>query len=98
LYFLFFFCGNSKMGNNNDFFKKIKGPIIAGWERDMGMILWPNQISIRICGWSSDRLVDPIKIGSTGSPTQRPKNYGWPVVSQQLGALHQYRAPSQRSF
>jgi len=28
--FSLFFCGNSKMGNNNDFLKTIKGPIIAG--------------------------------------------------------------------
>jgi len=40
----------------------------------------------------------PIKIRSTGSPTRRPKNYGQPVVSQPLGALHQYRAPSHMSF
>jgi len=37
--------------------------------------------------------MDPIKIGSTGSPTLWPKNYGRPIVSQPLGALHQYRAP-----
>jgi hypothetical protein len=33
----------------------------------------------------------------TSSPTLRPKTCGLPVVSQPLGALHQYRAPSLRS-
>ena len=39
----------------------------------------------------------PQKIGSTDSPTLRLKTCGRPVVSQPLGALHQYRAPSLRS-
>jgi hypothetical protein len=39
----------------------------------------------------------PDKTRSTGSPTLQPKTYRWPVVSQPLGALHQYRAPSLRS-
>jgi hypothetical protein len=42
----------------------------------------------------SDHLVDPIKIESTGSPTRRLINYGRPVVSQPLVALHQDRVPS----
>jgi hypothetical protein len=79
------------------FFKILRRPIIASSGRDMGTILRPIRISIRICGWSWDRLVDPKKIGSTGSPTLRTKTYSRPVVSQLLGALHQYRAPSLRS-
>jgi hypothetical protein len=82
----------------DDFKKKIRRPIIAGWGRDMGTILRPIRISIRICGWRWDRLVDPKKIGSTGSPTLRLKTCGRPVVSQLLGALHQYRAPNLRSL
>jgi hypothetical protein len=79
-------------------FQKIsRRPIIAGWGRDMGTILRPIRISIRICGWRWDRLVDPKKFESTSSPTLRPKTCGRPVVSQPLGALHQYRAPSLRS-
>ena len=72
-------------------------PIIAGWGRDMGMILRPIPISIRICGWRLDRPVDPIKIGCTGSPTLRQRTCGRPVVSQPLGAPNQYRAPNLRS-
>jgi len=68
-------------------------PIIAGWGRDMGTILRP----IRICGWRLDRLVDPIKIGCTGSPTLRSRTCGRPVMSQPLGAPNQYRAPNLRS-
>ena len=79
------------------FLKSFRRPIIAGWGRDMGTILRPIQISIQICGWRWDRLVDLKKIRSAGSPTLRPKTYGRPVVSQPLGALHQYRAPSLRS-
>ena len=79
------------------FFKIFRRPIIVGWGRDMGTILRPIRIVIQICGWRWDRLVDPKKIGSTGSPTLRPKTCGRPVVSQPLGALHQYRAPSLRS-
>jgi hypothetical protein len=63
----------------------------------MGTILRPIQISIQICGWRWDRLVDPKKIRSMGSPTLRPKTCSRPVVSQPLRALHQYRAPSLRS-
>jgi len=63
----------------------------------MRTILRTIRISIRICGWRWDRLVDPKKIRSTGSPTLRLKTCGWPVVSQPLGALHQYWAPSLRS-
>ena len=62
----------------------------------MRTILRTIQISIRICGWRWDRLVDPKNIGSTGSPTLRPKTCGQHIVSQPLGALHQYRAPSLR--
>ena len=39
-----------------------KRPIIVGWGRDMGMILQPIQISIRIYGWRLDRPVHLIKI------------------------------------
>jgi len=63
----------------------------------MGTMLRPIRISIRIYGWRLDRLMDPKKIRSTGSPTLRLKTCGRPVVSQPLGALHQYRAPSLRS-
>jgi hypothetical protein len=73
-------------------------PIIASWGRDMGTICRPIQISIQICGWRQDRLVDPIKIGSTGSPTLRLKTCVRLVVSQLLEALHQYRTPSLRSL
>jgi len=72
-------------------------PIIAGWGRDIGTILWPIWNSIRICGWRLDRLVDPIKIRFTGFPTLRPRTYGRPVVFQPLGAPNQYRAPNLRS-
>jgi len=72
-------------------------PIIVGWGRDMGTILWPIQNSIRICGWRLDRLVDPIKIRFTGSPTLRPRTCGRTVVFQLLGAPNQYRAPNLRS-
>jgi len=41
--------------------------------------------------------VDPIKIGCMGSPTLRPRTWGWPVVSQSLGAPNQYWAPNLRS-
>ena len=34
--------------------------------------------------------MDPIKIGFTGSPTLRLKTCVWLVVSQPLGALHQF--------
>jgi hypothetical protein len=63
----------------------------------MGTILRPIQISIQICGWRWDRLVDPIKIGSTGSLTLRLKTCVQLVVSQPLEALHQYRTLSLRS-
>jgi len=78
------------------FFKIFRRPIIAGWGRDIGTILQSIRISIRIYGWRWGCLVDPIKIGSTGFPTLRPKTCGRPVVSQPLGALHQYRPPSLR--
>jgi hypothetical protein len=79
------------------FFFIFRRPIIAGWGRDMGTILWPFRNSIRICGWRLDRLVDPIKIGFTGSPTLQPRTCGRPVVFQPLGAPNQYRAPNLRS-
>ena len=72
-------------------------PIIAGWGRDMGTILQPIRISIWICGWRLDRLMNPIKIGCTGSPTLRPRTCGRPVMSQPLGAPNQYREPTLRS-
>jgi len=77
--------------------KKFKRPIIVGWGRDMGTILRPIRISIQICGWRWDRLVDPKKIRSTSSPTLHLKTCGRPIMSQSLGALHQYQAPSLRS-
>ena len=81
----------------DDFFFIFRRPIIIGWGRDMGTILRPIQISIWIYGWRWDRLVDPIKIGSTGSLTLRLKTCVRLVVSQPLRALHQYRASSLRS-
>jgi len=73
-------------------------PIIIGWGRDMGTILWPIRNSIQICGWRLDRLVGPIKIRFTGSPTLRPITCGRPVVFQPLGAPNQYQAPNLRSL
>jgi len=51
----------------DDFFTDgiFRRPIIASWGRDMRTIRRPIQISIQICGWRLDHLVDPIKIGST---------------------------------
>jgi len=71
-------------------------PIIAGWGRDMGTILRPIRISIRIYGWRLDHPVDPIKIRCTGSPTLRSRTCGQPIMSQPLGAPNQYRAPNMR--
>jgi hypothetical protein len=79
------------------FLKIFRRPIIVGWGRDMGTILRPIQISIQICGWRWDRLVNLIKIGSMGSPTLQLKTCVRLVVSQPLGALHQYRTSSLRS-
>jgi len=81
----------------DDTFFIFRIPIIAGWGRDMGTILWPIRNSIWICGWRLDRLVDPIKIGFTGSPTLRSRTCGRPVVFEPLGAPNQYRAPNLRS-
>ena len=78
-------------------FFNFRRPIIIGWGRDMETIFWPIRNSIRICGWRLDRQVDPIKIGSTGSPTLQPTTRGQPVVFQPLGAPNQYRAPNLRS-
>jgi len=72
-------------------------PIIIGWGRDTGTILWPIRNSIWICGWRLARQVDPIKIGFTGSPTLRPTTCSRLVVFQPLGAPNQYRAPNLRS-
>jgi len=72
-------------------------PIIAGWRRNIRTILWPIRNSIQIYRWRLDRLVDPIKIKFTGSPTLRPRTCGRPVVFQPLGAPNQYRAPKIRS-
>ena len=63
--------------------------IIAGWGRDTGTILRPTQISIWICGWRHNRLVNPIKIVCTDSPTVQSITYGRHVVSQPLGAPNQ---------
>jgi len=79
------------------FYFIFRRPIIIGWGRDTGTILWPIRNSIRICGLRLARQVDPIKIGFTGSPTLRPTTCGRPVVFQPLGALNQYRAPNLRS-
>jgi len=79
------------------FFLIFRRPIIASWGRDMGTILWLIRNSIRICGWRLDRLVDPIKIRFTGSPTLRLRTCGRPIVFQPLGAPNQYRAPNLRS-
>ena len=79
------------------FFLIFRRPIIASWGRDMGTILWLIRNSIRIYGWRLDRLVDPIKIRFTGSPTLRSRTCGRPVVFQPLGAPNQYRAPNLRS-
>jgi len=78
-------------------FFNFRRPIIIGWGRDMETIFWPIRNSIRICGWRLDRQVDPIKIGSTGSPTLRSTTCGRLVVFQPLGAPNQYRAPNLRS-
>jgi len=77
------------------FFLIFRRPIIAGWGRDMGTR--PIRNSIRIYGWRLDRLVDPIKIGFTGSPTLQSRTCGRPVVFEPLGAPNQYRAPNLRS-
>ena len=71
--------------------------ITASWGRDMGTIFRPTQISIWICGWRQDRLVDSIKIEYTDSPTLRLRTCGRLVVSQPLGAPNQYQAPSLKS-
>jgi len=68
--------------------------ITVGWGKDMGMILLPTRISIRICGWRQDHLVDSIEIGCTNSLTLRPRTCGRPVVSQPLGARNRYQVPS----
>jgi len=69
----------------------------SSWGRDMRTILWHIRNLIRICGWRLDRLMDPIKIGFTGSPTLRPRTCGRPVVFQPLRAPNQYQAPNLRS-
>ena len=79
-------------------FFNFRRPIIAGWGRDMGKILWPIRNSIQICGWRLDRLVNSLKIVFMGSPTLRPRTCGRPVVFQPLGAPNQYRAPNLRSL
>ena len=75
-----------------------KRPIIIGWGRDTGMILWPIRNSIWICGWRLDRRVDPIKIRFTGSPTLGPTACRRLVLLQPSGAPNQYRAPNLRSL
>jgi hypothetical protein len=64
----------------------LRRPIIAGWGRDMGTILRPIWISIRICGWRLDRSMDSIKIRCMGSPTLRPRTCERPVVSQTVSS------------
>ena len=78
-------------------FFNFRRPIIIGWGRDTGTILWPIQNLMWICRWRLDRLVDLIKIGFTGSPTLRPTTCGRPVVFQLLRAPNQYWAPNLRS-
>jgi len=79
------------------FFLIFRRHIIVGWGRDMRTILRPTRISIQIYGWRHDRLVDPIEIECTDSPTLGLRICGWLVVSQPLGASNQYRALSLRS-
>jgi hypothetical protein len=66
---------------------------LQGWN-DVAVWRDGGRISIRICGWRQDRLVDQKQIGCMDSPTLRSRTCGRPVVSQPLGALNQYRAPS----
>jgi hypothetical protein len=66
--------------------------------RDMGMIIRPTRISIKIYGWRQDCLVYPIELGCTESLTLWSRTCKRPVVSQPLGALNQYRAPSLNSL
>jgi len=70
----------------DDFIFLFPGDITTAWGRDMGTILRPTQISIRIYGWSQDHLVDLIGIGCTDSPTLRPRTCERLIVSQPLGA------------
>ena len=70
----------------------------TNWGRDMGMILRLTRISIWICGWRQDRLVDHIEIECTNSPTLQLRTWRRPVMSQPLGAWNRYRAPSLRSL
>jgi len=71
--------------------------IIAGWGRDMRTIFRPIWISNQICGWRQVRLVDPIKIRYTDSPTLQPRTCRQLVVSQPFRAPNQYQASSMRS-
>jgi hypothetical protein len=71
--------------------------IIVGWRTNTKTILRPTRISIQICGWRQDRLVDLIEIRCTNSPSLRPRTCGRLIVSQPLGASKRYRAPSLRS-
>jgi hypothetical protein len=78
------------------FFLIFRRHIIISWGRDTRTILRPTRISIWICGWRQDHLVDPIKIGCTDSLTLQTITCGQLIVSQPLGAPNQYWAPSMR--
>jgi hypothetical protein len=80
----------------DDFFLIFRRHIIISWGRDTRTILRPTRISIWICGWRQDHLVDPIKIGCTDSLTLQTITCGQLIVSQPLGAPNQYWAPSMR--
>jgi len=93
----FYFVNYYFLELNDDFLKKFQETYNSRLRKRYGDNPSTHQISIQICGWRWDRLVDPKKIGSVGSPTLRPKTCCRPVVSQPLRAFHQYRAPSLRS-
>jgi hypothetical protein len=66
------------------FFSRIH--ITPSWRRDTVTILRPIQISIQICGWRHEYLVDLIEIGCAVSLTLRLRTYGRPAVFQPLDA------------
>jgi hypothetical protein len=51
---------------------------------DTETILQPSWISIQICGWRQDCLVDSLEIRCTDSLILRPRTYGRPVVFRPL--------------
>jgi hypothetical protein len=66
--------------------------ITPDWRRDMVTILWPIQISIQICGWRHDCLVDHIEIGCTVSLTLRLRTCERPTMFQPLDVCNRFRA------